>query len=86
MKNMDLHERILEQKDWALVVFLFALALIAVVKTNFENRFHDFMRLFLSDRYVKIYKDGALIMSWFTVILFFVQTHCRLNIDFYLCK
>ncbi len=70
---MDLNERILEQKDWAIVVFLFAMVLIAIVKTNFENRFYDFVRLFWSNKYVKIYKDGALIMSWFTVILFFVQ-------------
>lgn len=73
MTDTSLHERILEQKDWAIVVFLFVFALIAIVKTNFENRFHDFMRLFISDKYVKIYKDGSLIMSWFTVILFIVQ-------------
>ena len=73
MTETSLHERILEQKDWAIVVFLFVFALVAIVKTNFENRFHDFMRLFISDKYVKIYKDGSLIMSWFTVILFIVQ-------------
>ena len=73
MKNMELHERILEQKDWAILVFVFGLILIAIVKTNFENRFYDFMRLFSSSKYVKIYKDGSLLMSWFTVILFFVQ-------------
>lgn len=73
MKNLELHERLLEHKDWAILVFIFVLILIAIVKTNFENRFFDFMRLFSTSKYVKIYKDGSLIMSWFTVILFIVQ-------------
>lgn len=73
MIKYNLHERILEQKDWAIVVFLLVFCLIAIVKTNFENRFYDFMRIFVSDKYIKIYKDGSLIMSWFTVIMFFVQ-------------
>lgn len=73
MEKYSLHERILEQKDWAIVLFLVVFALIAIVKTNFENRFKDFMRLLVSDKYAKIYRDGSLIMSWFTVILFFVQ-------------
>ena len=73
MADFTLHERVLEQKDWAVAVFLLVFALITVVKTNFENRFKDFMRLLISDKYAKIYRDGSLIMSWFTVILFFVQ-------------
>jgi len=73
MNNYELQYRILEQKDWAVVVFIVALALIAIVKTNFENRFYDFVRLAFSAKYVKIYKDGSLLMSWFTVIMFFVQ-------------
>ncbi|MEO0059496.1 MAG: hypothetical protein RLZZ312_1143 [Bacteroidota bacterium] len=73
MEKYSLHERILEQKDWAIILFLVVFALIAIVKTNFENRFNDFIRLLVSDKYAKIYRDGSLIMSWFTVILFFVQ-------------
>jgi hypothetical protein len=73
MNKYELHERIIEQKDWAFVLFLLALGMIGVVRNNFENRFSDFMRLFFSDKYAKIYKDGSLIMSWFTVILFVVQ-------------
>ena len=39
MADFTLHERVLEQKDWAVAVFLLVFALITVVKTNFENRF-----------------------------------------------
>ncbi len=73
MNKYELHQRVIEQKDWAFVLFLLALVMIGVVRNNFENRFSDFMRLFFSDKYAKIYKDGSLIMSWFTVILFIVQ-------------
>ena len=55
MKNLELHERLLEHKDWAILIFIFILILIAIVKTNFENRFFDFMRLFSTSKYVKIY-------------------------------
>jgi hypothetical protein len=73
MNKVTFFERTTQNYDWAIVVILFTVLLIAIVKTNFENRFSDYMRLFISDKYVKIYKDGSLIMSWFTVILFVVQ-------------
>lgn len=71
--KFELQNRIIENKDWIFGVFLFALMLIVIVKNNFENRFFEFTRIFISDKYTKIYRDGTLIMSWFTVILFFVQ-------------
>ena len=73
MMQINFQERILENKDWATIVFVFSFALLAVAKTNFENRFSDFLRLIVSDKYIKIYKDSSHLMSWFTIILFFVQ-------------
>ena len=73
MNKVTFLERTTQNYDWAIVVIIFIILLIAVVKTNFENRYSDYMRLFISDKYIKIYKDGSLIMSWFTVILFVVQ-------------
>lgn len=70
MNNLELQERFLEQKDWAIFVFLFALVLIAIVKTNFENRFNDFVQLLFSNKYIKTYKDGGLLTSWFSIIFF----------------
>jgi hypothetical protein len=47
--------------------------LIALSKTLFENRFSEFIKLIVSDKYIKVYKDSGLMMSWFTVFLFIVQ-------------
>ena len=73
MMGNTLHERIIENNDWATLLFVFCLALIVITKTAFENRFSDFLNLIVSDKYIKIYKDSSNLMSWFTVILFFVQ-------------
>ncbi len=73
MMGNTLHERIIENNDWATLLFVFCLALIVITKTAFENRFSDFINLLVSDKYIKIYKDSSNLMSWFTVILFFVQ-------------
>ena len=68
-----LHPRIVENKDWATALFLFSLVLIALSKSLFENRFSEFIKLIVSDKYLKVYKDSGLIMSWFTIFLFIVQ-------------
>lgn len=60
-------------KDWATLLFVFAFALIAITKTLFESRFYDFIKLTVSDKYIKIYKDGGHINSWFNISLFVVQ-------------
>ena len=68
-----LHPRTVENKDWATLLFLFSLVLIALSKSLFENRFSEFTKLIVSDKYIKVYKDSGLMMSWFTVFLFIVQ-------------
>lgn len=68
-----LEQRILDNKDWATVLFVLSFALIAVTKTFFEARFNEFLKLFVTDKYLKIYKDPSHMMSWFTISLFFVQ-------------
>ena len=68
-----LHPRIVENKDWATALFIFSFVLIAASKSMFENRFNEFSRLIVSDKYIKIYKDSGQMMSWFTVFLFIVQ-------------
>jgi hypothetical protein len=71
--KINFHERILENKDWVTILFVFSFAIIAIIKTTFQNRFSDFLRLLATDKYIKIYKDTSHLMSWFTIILFFVQ-------------
>lgn len=68
-----LHPRIIENKDWATILFVIAFALIAVAKSIFENRFAEFSRLLISDKYIKIYRDTSHLMSWFNITLFIVQ-------------
>jgi hypothetical protein len=73
MMEHVLHPRIVENKDWATALFVFSLVLIALSKSLFENRFSEFIKLIVSDKYIKVYKDSGLMMSWFTVFLFIVQ-------------
>ncbi len=68
-----LHPRIVENKDWATALFIFAFVLIAIAKSMFENRFNEFSRLIVSDKYIKVYRDSSQMSSWFTVSLFIVQ-------------
>ena len=68
-----LEPRILEPKDWATYLFIFSFALIAVTKTAFETRYRDFLRILVSDKYIKVYKDPSHLMSGFTILLFVVQ-------------
>ena len=70
---LELKSRILENKDWATLVIVFALCLIVLAKSTFENRFNDFIKLIISDKYLKIYKDSSNLMSGFTILLFIVN-------------
>lgn len=69
----QLHPRIIENKDWATLLFVLAFAAVAITKSAYENRFSEFTRLIFSDKYVKIYRDVSHLKSSFTVALFFVQ-------------
>jgi len=67
------HPRIIENKDWATALFILSFVLIAMTKSIFENRFSEFSRLIISDKYLKVYKNSSQMTSWFTVFLFVVQ-------------
>lgn len=73
MKNLDLHLRSIENKDWATLLFLLCFAVVVIAKTFFDSRFHDYMRLLFSNKYIKIYKDSSHMLSIFNVLLFFVN-------------
>ena len=68
-----LQPRVLEPKDWATFLFIFSFVIIAITKTTFETRFSEFLRILISDKYIKIYKDPSHLMSGFTILLFIVQ-------------
>jgi len=73
MNKIEFIPRIVENKDWITIVFIVAVALVAITKAAFENRFVDFVNLIANNKYIKMYKDPSNLMSWFTILLFFVQ-------------
>lgn len=73
MNVILLSERILISKDWATVLFILALAIIATNKTMFEVRFNEFIKIGISDKYNKIYRDTSNLLNWFTVSMFIIQ-------------
>ncbi|MEW5676816.1 DUF4271 domain-containing protein [Flavobacterium enshiense] len=73
MMDLLLHERIAESKDWATILFVVCFVLIAVNRAIFEVRFNEFVRIAISDKYLKIYKDSGNMQSWFTISMFVIQ-------------
>jgi len=69
----QLTPRILENKDWATLLFVVAFAVVAMTKSAYETRFSEFSKLIFSDKYAKIYRDNSNLKSSFTIGLFFVQ-------------
>jgi len=73
MMDLVYNERIASGKDWATLVFVACFALIAINRTVFETRFAEFIKLAVSDKYTKIYKDSGNMLSWFTISFFLIQ-------------
>lgn len=73
MLKIELHNRLIENKDWAPLLFVLCFIFILISKSAFENKFHDFKNLWFSERYVKMYKDNSHLMTLFTFLLFVVQ-------------
>ena len=69
----QLTERIIINKDWATLLFVLSIVIIALNKTVFSVRFSEFMKLGYSDKYNKIYKDTNNLLSWFTISMFVIQ-------------
>ena len=51
--------RSIENKDWATALFILSFAVIAATKSIYENRFSDYSKLIVSDKYNKIYKESS---------------------------
>ena len=79
------HLRIIENKDWATILFVISFATVAITKSAFENRFAEFAKLIYSDKYTNIYKDGGNLKSSFTIALFFVQLISFAFFTFWIC-
>lgn len=68
-----LHPRIVENREWATILFVLSFATIAMTRSVFANRFTDFANLIFSDKFMKVYKDSSHLKSGFTIALFLVQ-------------
>ena len=73
MNDMILNVREVESKDWATIIFIISLVLLALISTIYEKRFADFLRLGISDKYVKVYRESSNLVSGFNVLLFILQ-------------
>lgn len=73
MLAIQLQDRIIANKDWATILFITCMIIIAINKTLSSIRFSEFMRLAYSDKYTKIYRDSNNLMNGFTISMFFVQ-------------
>lgn len=73
MMDFAFEPRVLATRDWATILFVVALVLVAVTRSVFENRFGEYIKLAASDKYVKVYRDSSHLMSGFNVALFVVQ-------------
>jgi len=73
MLAFELHNRLIESKDWATILFVLCLGIIAINKTISSIRFNEFIRLAFSDKYTKIYKDSSNLLSGFTISMFVLQ-------------
>lgn len=73
MTDFIFTERAITGKDWATVLFIVCLALVAVNRTISETRFAEFMKLAFTNKYMKIYKDSGNILTGFTISMFIVQ-------------
>ncbi len=73
MSNGILEERVILNTDWATVLFVVCFVLVAITRSVFEIRFLEFVRLAVSDKYIKVYRDSSNMMSWFNVALFLLH-------------
>lgn len=73
MLAFELHDRIIANKDWATILFVFCVGIIAINKTVSSVQFNEFVRLAFSDKYTKMYRDSSNLMSTFTLSMFVVQ-------------
>ena len=74
MTEHILNPRIIENKDWATILFVLSFILITITKASNEGRFGDFINLFFSDKYIKVYRDPSHQNSRFSFTLFMVQS------------
>ena len=65
--------RTFEHYEWATAIFTFSFVLIAINRTIYNSKYHDFIRLFFSGKYLKFLKDVEYFSNFFTFSMFLIQ-------------
>lgn len=73
MLAIELQQRVFENKDWATLLFILSFAIIALNKSMSPVRFSEFIRLAISNKYTKLYRDSSHFENGFTFSMFFLQ-------------
>jgi hypothetical protein len=73
MVSLELKQRVLQNNDWITILFVLCFIIIGMTRNAYSNRFNDYIRLLVSNKYTVIYRDNSNLKSWFTVILFAIQ-------------
>lgn len=65
--------RLIENKDWIILILVGVFALLAIVKTRFPRRFQEFMLLPITNKYFSVEGKSAEVTHPFSLLLFIVQ-------------
>ncbi|WP_372473886.1 DUF4271 domain-containing protein [Capnocytophaga sp. ARDL2] len=61
------------QNDWALLIFITAIGIIAYNRRVFAVQFDEFSKLLYSNKYIMLYRESSELKTWFTISMTFVQ-------------
>ena len=73
MIGLEISQRIIENKDWATVLFIFCFIILAANKAINPSQFYDFIKLPFNQKYASTYRDPSNLFSKFTISLFIIQ-------------
>ena len=81
METIEYQLRFIKTQDWAILLFAVSVIIVAVNRTLFSNKFFDFIRLAVSDKYIRTYKNPSNISNGFTIG--FLAIHL-INVSFFI--
>lgn len=81
METIEYQLRFIKTQDWAILLFAVSVIVVAVNRTLFSNKFFDFIRLAVSDKYIRTYKNPSNISNGFTIG--FLAIHL-INVSFFI--
>jgi len=74
--------RLVENKDWIILIFVGVFILLAIVKTKFPRRFQEFMLLPITNKYFSVEGKSSEVTHPFSLLLFIVQA---VSLSLFIC-